>query len=213
MKYQKITLLLLLLHIFPMITYSEDFISEDKDRWKTCYKELTPKNKVSSWYLPFDVVNRRSLKYLSKISSFGATRNSFKKGHYHTGLDCMSKNYSEPVWVYAMAEGVVCSIHLGEQFKTVVIKHLLTDSTIVFTSYKHINDIKVSIGDQVSKDTKLARVLTKKEANSYKGAFDHLHLEIRKSFDDYGCASWLTMSKEELNYYFYDPFLFIEQRI
>jgi murein DD-endopeptidase MepM/ murein hydrolase activator NlpD len=125
----------------------------------------------------------------------------------------MSKNYSEPVWVYAMAEGVVCSIHLGEQFKTVVIKHLLTDSTIVFTSYKHINDIKVSIGDQVSKDTKLARVLTKKEANSYKGAFDHLHLEIRKSFDDYGCASWLTMSKEELNYYFYDPFLFIEQRI
>lgn len=146
-----------------------------------------------------------------RCGPFGTSRSSFKKGHFHSGLDCMSKNYKEPVWVFAMAEGVVCSIHLGEQFKTVVVKHLLKDSSIVFTSYKHINEIQVSVGDQVSKDTKIARVLTHKEAKSYKGAFDYLHLKVRKSFDDYGCASWLTMTKDELNFYFYDLLSFMKE--
>lgn len=193
--------------------YSEDFISADKERWRMYYTDNAPNSKVTTWYLPFDVEDRQSMKYLRNISPFGSSRSSFKKGHYHSGLDCMPKKYSEPVWVYAMSEGVVCSIHLSKHFKTVVVKHVLSDSTIVFSSYKHINDIKVAVGDQVNKNNKIARVLTKKEAHSYKGAYDYLHLEIRKSFDDFGCASWLTMTKEVLNYYFYDPDKFMKKYI
>lgn len=213
MKYQKNIFKFLIFLVSFNLSYSEDYISLDKDRWKKYYSDLNPVQKVSSWYIPFDVVDRKNLRNIVKISPFGTTRTSFKKGHYHSGLDCMPKNYKEPVWVYAMAEGVVCSIHLGEQFKTVVVKHLLKDSSIVFTSYKHINEIKVTVGDQVNKNTILARVLTKKEAKSYRGAFDHLHLEVRKTFDDYGCASWLTMTKEELNFYFYDPILFMNEKL
>lgn len=213
MKYQKIILVCILLLTLAKYSYSEDYIAKDKERWKPSYFDLTPKQKVSSWYLPFDVENRRDLKYMLNISSFGSPRNSYRKGHHHTGWDCMPKNYKEPVWVYAMAEGVVCSIHLSEQFKTVVVKHTLKDSSVIFTSYKHINEINVKVGDHVTKDTKIARVLTKKEAKTYKGNYDHLHLEVRKSFEDYGCASWLTMTKEELNYYCLDPNLFLKKKL
>lgn len=213
MKYQKIILICVILLTMANHSFSEDYISKDKDRWKEYYQDLTPKLKVTSWYLPFDVANRRDLKYMLNISSFGSPRSSYRQGHHHTGWDCMPKNYKELVWVYAMAEGVVCSIHLGEQFKTVVVKHILKDNSVIFTSYKHINDIKVKVGDQVTKDTKIARVLTKKEAKTYKGNFDHLHLEVRKSFEDYGCASWLTMTKEELNYYCLDPNLFLKKML
>jgi murein DD-endopeptidase MepM/ murein hydrolase activator NlpD len=193
--------------------FAVDYISEDKARWKIFFRDLTPAKTVTEWKLPFKTNDRNNLKTMSVISTFGSARNSFKSGHFHTGLDCINKNQTEPVDVYSMAEGVVVSVHLADPHQTVVIKHKLKDGTIIFSSYKHINEVEVKVGDEVTANTKIARVLTKKEAKVFKGNFNHLHLEIRKNFDDYGCASWLTMTKEELIKRFYDPLVFMKESI
>ena len=212
MSYRKACLLWIFI-VFTVPVFAIDHIDKDKGRWELNYLDVTPKENVTAWYLPFSTSNRTDIRTISVISSFGSPRSSFLAGHIHTGLDCMPKNSKEPVNVFAMAEGTVCSVHLGDPFQTVVIKHRLKDSSIVYTSYKHINDVLVKAGDVVNKDTKIARVLTKKEAKRFGGAYNHLHLEIRKSFDDFGCASWLTMSKTELNLRFYNPKDFMKRNI
>jgi len=73
--------------------------------------------------------------------------------------------------------------------------------------------VYVTAGQQVNETTKLARLFTKEESKKYGGDYHHLHLEIRKKFDDYGCASWLTMTKEQLNERYYNPQLFIKEHV
>lgn len=195
------------------VCFPEDYISQHKERWKTLHQDFTITEKVSAWYLPFKTADRTDIKTISVISTFGSVRNSFRKGHHHTGLDLMPKKHKEPVDVYAMAEGVVVSVHLGDPHQTVVVKHHTTDGETIYSSYKHINDVQVKLGDRVNTETKIARVLTKAEGKKHGGAYDHLHLEIRKIFEDYGCASWLTMTKDDLNNRFYDPLKFIKEQI
>ncbi|MES2730183.1 MAG: peptidoglycan DD-metalloendopeptidase family protein [Bacteroidota bacterium] len=109
-----------------------------------------------------------------------------------------------------MAKGVVCSIHLDHPHQTIVIKRQLKDGQVIFTSYKHLQVIYVKTGMQVDQSTKLARLYTRQEAKKLGGNYDHLHLEIRKSFDDYGCGSWFTITKSQLDTYFYEPITFIK---
>lgn len=69
------------------------------------------------------------------------------------------------------------------------------------------------MGTQVDQNAKIARLYTREETKKYKGNYDHLHLEIRKSFYDYGCASWLTINKAELNELFYNPMVIMESNL
>jgi murein DD-endopeptidase MepM/ murein hydrolase activator NlpD len=94
-----------------------------------------------------------------------------------------------------------------------VVKHLLKDNRIIYTSYKHLQEIYVRNGLQIDQNTKLGRLYTHAEAQKLNGNYDHLHFEVRKSFDDFGCASWLTMTREELNKYFYNPSDFLKQNL
>lgn len=112
-----------------------------------------------------------------------------------------------------MANGIVCSVHLGENQRTVVVKHKLPNGLIMFTSYKHLKEVYVSNGQNVDQNTKLARLFTPQESKKYGGDYHHLHLEIRKKFDDYGCASWLTFNNTQLNERFYNPQNFIREHI
>jgi murein DD-endopeptidase MepM/ murein hydrolase activator NlpD len=112
-----------------------------------------------------------------------------------------------------MGRGVVCSVHLGENQKTVVVRHQLADGSTMFTSYKHLKEAYVQQGQQVDQKTKLARLFTVQESKKYGGDYHHLHLEIRKAFDDYGCASWLTMNKQQLNLRFYNPLTFLKEKL
>ena len=203
---------LIYLYFFSLLL-SGSLIEQDKNRWAAYYAEINPVEAANEWFLPFRVADRKDRKYLQIISTFGTARSSFYKGHIHTAIDVMPKIPAGSVDVYSMAKGVVCSIHLGQQFKTIVIKHKLVSGEIIYTSYKHLEGICVRTGQQVNENTKLARVINKKEAKEYKGNYDHLHLEIRKSFDDYGCGSWLTMTKSELDKYFFNPKEFIDKYI
>jgi len=189
-------------------------IEKDRERWKPYYTDANPAQIADKWFLPFDVADRRNVKNIRIISIFGDHRDSFFKGHIHTAIDINpSKPKAKLVDVYAMSNGIVCSIHLGENQRTVVVKHKLKNGSIMFSSYKHLKEVYVNNGQQVSENTKLARLFTPTESKKYGGDYHHLHLEIRKKFDDYGCASWLTMNKTQLNLRFYNPQVFIKEYV
>ncbi|WP_316811741.1 M23 family metallopeptidase [Pedobacter heparinus] len=189
-------------------------IERDRERWKPYYTDAAPFSIADSWMLPFDVLNRRDIRQIRIISIFGDHRDSYLKGHIHTAIDINpAKPKAKLIPVYPMANGIVCSVHLGENQRTVVVKHKLKDGNVIFTSYKHLKEVYVSNGQQVDQHTKIARLFTPAESKKYGGDYHHLHLEIRKSFDDYGCASWLTMNKQQLNLRFYNPLLFIKEKL
>lgn len=189
-------------------------IEKDKDRWKPYYTDTAPAVAVNGWSLPFDVANRKDIKQLKIISIFGDHRDSYFKGHIHTAIDINPLSAkSKLISVYAMAKGIVCSVHLGENQKTVVVKHKLADGKFMFTSYKHLKEVYVRNGQLVDENTRIARLFTPAESKKYGGDYHHLHLEIRKSFDDYGCASWLTMNREQLEQRFFNPLVFLKSNL
>ncbi|MCZ4223433.1 M23 family metallopeptidase [Pedobacter rhodius] len=189
-------------------------IENDRDRWKPYYTNVMPSEIADKWFLPFDVPNRKKISNIKIISIFGDHRDSYLKGHIHTAIDINPVQVKSKLTnVYTMANGIVCSIHLSENQRTVVVKHKLPGGLIMFTTYKHLKEVYVKNGQQVDENTKLARLFTKVESKKYGGDYHHLHLEIRKKFDDYGCASWLTMNKNQLNERFYNPQLFIKEYV
>ena len=189
-------------------------IEEYRDRWKYYYKDGTPAKVTEKWLVPFKTEDRSDTKTIKVVSTFGAHRNSYVKGHKHTGLDLVpKKKEGDYVYIYPMAPGVVVSVHLGHPHKTVVVKHKTSDGKIIYTSYKHMHEYYVSNGQQLNVNTKIGRLYTRQEALSRGGNYDHLHLEIRKKFDDYGCASWMTMNNEELKLRFYDPLKFLKENL
>ncbi len=203
-----------LLNFLFVIAFITPTIESDKARWKPFYLDVAPTGIALNWFLPFEGANRKDLKQIKIISIFGDHRASYLKGHIHTAIDMNPvRTKDKLVPVYAMASGVVCSVHLAENQKTVVVRHKLKDGSAIFTSYKHLKEVYVQQGMQVDQKTKLARLFTVQESKKYGGDYHHLHLEIRKRFDDYGCASWLTMNKEQLNLRFYNPLTFLKEKL
>jgi len=204
----------ILFFLFTLPFFEAPSIEKDKDRWKPYYLAVEPEKTADRWLLPFDVADRSKTSSIKIISIFGDHRDSYYKGHIHTAIDIKpAKPKNNYIPVYAMAKGVVCSVHLGENQKTVVVRHTLKDGKTMFTSYKHLKEVYVTNGKQVDQNTKLARLFTKEESKRYGGDYHHLHLEIRKKFDDYGCASWLTFNNTQLKERFYNPQDFLKQNI
>ena len=189
------------------------YITATRSYYKEAYQDIKPAEVISAWMVPFDTTNRYDIRSIRVVSVFGDHRESYLKGHIHTATDLIPAKRSALTYIYPMAEGVVCSIHLGHPHKTIVIRHQLANGKTMYTSYKHLEEIYVSTGTQVNQQTKIARLYTREETKKYKGNYDHLHLEIRKSFYDYGCASWLTMNKTDLNELFYDPMVFMKNNL
>jgi murein DD-endopeptidase MepM/ murein hydrolase activator NlpD len=200
--------------VFLIAAFTDPSIESDKARWRPYYLDIAPSGTATNWFLPFDLINRKDLKQIRIVSVFGDHRDSYLKGHIHTAIDINpAKPRDKLVTVYAMATGIVCSVHLAENQKTVVVRHKLKDGSTVFTSYKHLKEVYVQAGKQVDQKTRLARLFTVQESKKYGGDYHHLHLEIRKGFDDYGCASWLTMNKQQLNLRFYNPLTFLKEKL
>jgi murein DD-endopeptidase MepM/ murein hydrolase activator NlpD len=108
---------------------------------------------------------------------------------------------------------VVCSVHLGAPHTTVVVRHKLKDGSTLFTSYKHLAEVYVDNGEGVDTNAILGRLFSRAEAKKLGGNYDHLHFEVRKKFDDYGVASWATMTKAELKERFYAPLKFLKKKL
>ncbi len=172
---------------------------------KKFFVEGTPLQEVNGWKLPFALKNRSDIRGIKFVGQYGDYRASRMAGHRHSGADIVPADVKIPRDVYPAANGVVCFVTQQEPVKTVIIKHKLNDGAIIYTAYIHLKDIFVENGQNVTDNTKIGVLYTKKEALARGGNFDHLHFEVKRRIDDYSCASWLCMSKAELDDYFINP--------
>lgn len=201
--------------LFAASVWSDQGYVENRSiDFQAAFLPVEPDKPVLEWMLPFSTSNRQDIRTIDVISTFGAYRSSYIKGHKHTGIDVLPKFKSnEHIWVYPIGEGVVCSIHLGHPHITIVVKHKTIEGRVIYSSYKHIFAPLVKLGMAVSVETKLGRLYTPVEGHQLGGNFDHLHLEIRKKFDDFGVASWETMTVKGLEKRFYDPLVFFKHHL
>ena len=161
---------------------------------------------------PFPGEVRRDLEALSarKVGSFGDYRRSFVKGHKHGGTD-LTGGFSEDV--VAICEGKVTDMHLGFPHRTVVVEHIRPDGEQIYSSYKHIEDISVAVGDLVGPNTRIGRLFTEEEYGRSPFSSNHLHFEMRTSIDDGGSASWTSMTMEALEAFAFDPWAFFAEEL
>lgn len=193
--------------------FQSDSIKKYSQLLKPLYVEVEPADLAETWRLPFGLPNRSDLNNINFISGFGAYRSTRVKGHKHSGIDIVPADKKSKLDVYAVSKGVVCFINQEAPVKTVIIKHRLKDGSIIYSSYIHLKEIYTERGKTVDDSTKIGVLYTKSEALKYGGNFDHLHLEIKKRIDDFSCASWLCMSREELDEYFINPSEFFKQHL
>jgi murein DD-endopeptidase MepM/ murein hydrolase activator NlpD len=201
---------------YPISYSNENFFSPGFLHPKD-YQLLPDINKdnliCKDFYSPFDEPNRKSLKALEHrlTGSYGEYRRSYKPGHLHAGIDL--KGASDET-IYAVGCGQIYLIFREFPHRSVVVKHLLPDGSLLYSVYTHVQDIRVQAGQRVSKDTPLARLFNKTELiQANFGTPNHLHLEIRKSFADRGRASYSSMTLEDLNTFCEDPLEFFKDHL
>lgn len=116
--------------------------------------------------------------------------------------------------VYAIGRGQVYMVFREFPHQTVIVKHFLPEDRLLFSVYTHVEDVKVDAGDWVDEQTPLARLFDEDELERANfGTPNHLHLEIRKSIQDGGRASYASMSRQELNEFCMDPMEFFKAEL
>jgi murein DD-endopeptidase MepM/ murein hydrolase activator NlpD len=178
-----------------------------------CAVEVEPKDTVDEWLLPFEVKNRSNLSLIILLSKFGANRTSHLRGHKHAGVDIVPAKMDTGVYIYPIAKGVVCFKRVKDPFSSITIKHKLANGAYMYSSYIHLKDIYVENGDDVDTHTKVGKIFTRKEVRRFRGPYDHLHLEIRKSFYDFGFASSHCMNHAELDSFYFEPINFLSNHL
>jgi murein DD-endopeptidase MepM/ murein hydrolase activator NlpD len=160
-------------------------------------------------FLPINVQNRSDYNALLKrsLDGFGAYR---KAGHKHSGLD-IEGEYGE--YVYAIGLGVVKAVYGEYPYRTVLIEHVFEDGEVIFSGYTHVEDMMVKENDFVNENTRIGRMFTRDEfvrSDFYK---NHVHFEIRKTMERYKSISIKCYTDSDLKKYFYDPQVFLKQRL
>ena len=165
------------------------------------------------YFVPFG--NDRTADYNKLINRiigrYGDYRKSNLPGHKHSGID-IEGNFNETV--YPIGDGTVTHIFRSFPHKTIYILHNDSRGKPFYSAYVHIEDIKVRIGDKVTKDTVIARIFNEEELEvSNFGTPPHLHFEIRHNIDDNGTASYKSMNINQLNKYCIDPLVFFKKSL
>jgi murein DD-endopeptidase MepM/ murein hydrolase activator NlpD len=161
-------------------------------------------------FLPFMTFkDRRSFHELRKraLDGFGAYR---RRGHKHAGLD-IKADFNETV--YAVGKGKLVKIYDKFPYQTVLVEHKLPSGEIFYSSYIHIEDIGVQVGDFVDQNTPVGRVFSKTEYKKTNFPHNHLHFEIRKTLENYKRISIRCYTMEDLNKNFHDPMKFFAQHL
>jgi murein DD-endopeptidase MepM/ murein hydrolase activator NlpD len=162
------------------------------------------------FFSPFKGPDRKSFGSIEDrlIGSYGEYRKSYKPGHLHAGID-LEGYFNEKV--YAIGHGVVQEIFRDFPHQTVIVKHNLPNDDLVFSVYTHVEEIEVDVGEWVDELTPLARLFNEDELKRANfGTPNHLHLELRKSINDKGRASYASMTRDELDRYCMDPMEFFK---
>jgi murein DD-endopeptidase MepM/ murein hydrolase activator NlpD len=200
--------------MYPISYSSEKFFSSGFLHLKDYQSriDLDKDNLIcKDFYSPFEERDRKSLKALEHrlTGSYAEYRRSYKPGHLHAGID-LKGAFDETI--FAVGRGQVHLIFREFPHQSVVVKHLLSDGSLLYSVYTHVQDVRVQVGQQVSKDTPLARLFNRTELTQANfGTPNHLHLEIRKSFADRGRASYSSMTLDDLNTFCRDPLDFFKE--
>ena len=162
------------------------------------------------FYLPFMTFqNRKSYSELikRKLDGFGAYR---RAGHKHAGLD-IKAFFSEKV--YPIGKGKVIKIYDKFPYQAVLVEHRSAAGLIYYSCYIHLVDILVKVGDRLDQATPIGRVFDENEFKKAGFAHNHLHLEIRKTIENYNRISIRCFTMEDLNKNFYDPLIFLKKHL
>ena len=153
--------------------------------------------------------DRRSIDELNRrtLDGFGAYR---IRGHKHAGLD-IEGGYGEIV--YPLGAGRVVGTLYEFPYLAVVIEHTLDNGSVIYSSYVHIGEVLIEPGTMVGFSTPIAKLFTEEQFLRSGFSTNHLHLEIRKTLEDEGVASYTCKTIEELNRYFYDPLNFLTEKL
>ena len=163
----------------------------------------------NAFFTPFHEKERELYRTFLKrcVASYGDYRSSEVVGHRHAGVDLKGKMAE---LVYAVGIGRVAYRYWIFPNETVAISHRLPDGETVYSIYTHIRDIQVKPGDPVHEGTVIGRLFNREEMRKAQFAHPHLHFEIRKKMDDFGKASFTSMSKKDLDEYCIDPKIFFK---
>jgi hypothetical protein len=175
----------------------------------------------SSPLLPIDVPDRTDPRFmqLTEIGDFGVMRKERETvpAHLHTGIDIRrpTNNYmDEPI--YSIADGVVISIRRDGPYAQIIVEHQV-NGRFFWSLYEHIAGITVSLHDEVSSSTEIARFFSRKELDHYGWQFDHFHFEVIKrepirlaadtNHPERHFASYTLQCKtqSDLDRYYYEP--------
>jgi len=179
---------------------------------------------ADAFYVPISVAERRILKesYISPAGEFGIWRKPYNKikGHYHAGIDFKNPGKMsgaiEPV--YACANGIVFSAYKNKSSSYVIIEHNLRSGSKVYSTYTHISDIVVSVGDTVNEFTVIGSFIDKQNLDKWGEYLNHIHFEMLKTKpksigkadgkEIFASYSIDIAKKSELGKFFYDPKIF-----
>lgn len=143
------------------------------------------------------------------IGKYGDDRISYVRGHKHSGID-IKGDFSETV--YSIGEGEVIGIFRNFPHKTIYIRHSIGLNIPIFSVYMHVEDVRVHVGELVTKKTPIARIFNREELKAANfGTPPHLHFEIRHNISDNGEATFKSMSIRDLNNYCMDPLEFFKK--
>ncbi|MDP8210623.1 MAG: PKD domain-containing protein, partial [Candidatus Stygibacter australis] len=110
--------------------------------------------------------------------------------------------------VYAASHGTVVELgNYGTGWGNIIlVEHLLPDGTQIWTQYAHLQDIFVSVGENVVKNQTIGTI-GKGYNNEY---WAHLHFEVLKVYRS--PSAWVTgWTTDEINQSYYEPTAFIDK--
>jgi murein DD-endopeptidase MepM/ murein hydrolase activator NlpD len=131
-------------------------------------------------------------------------------GHKHAGID-LKGGFGEEV--YPINAGRVLALSFKALSGGVVLEHLLPDGNRLYSKYVHIQQISVKVGEQVTPHTRLGRLFDKASFKKSRYTHNHLHLEIRKDYDDKGTDSSYSETRKELEVHCLDPERFLGEQL
>ncbi|MDO8803259.1 MAG: M23 family metallopeptidase [Elusimicrobiota bacterium] len=163
----------------------------------------------NAWNSPFSGNNDSNAKaFLRRIvGKFADFRTGGgDDGHRHAGIDLRGGFGKE---VYPINDGRVLAASFKDLSGGVVIEHLLPDGSRLYSKYVHIQDISVKAGEQVTPHTRLGRLFDKASFKKSRYTHNHLHLEIRKDYEDKGTDSSYRETRKDLERHCLDPEKFL----
>jgi murein DD-endopeptidase MepM/ murein hydrolase activator NlpD len=97
-----------------------------------------------------------------------------------------------------------------------MIQHKLPSGGFIWTTYVHVAQITVQIGDIVTSDTVIGHLMNKKQLNKYGWVYNHLHFEVLRNPRIGNGGKLLSYStwcktKNEVMKHFYNPVDFFKR--